>query len=288
MSTEQNDSSKPSWLDRLGQAISGEPQDREQLVELLRDAEQRDLFDANALDMLEGVLQVAELQVRDIMIPRPQMTVVERDALPEDFVAGVIESGHSRFPVLGEHRDEVAGILLAKDLLSYFAHAGTNKFSMRDILRPAVFVPESKRLNILLQEFRASRNHMAIVVDEYGGVAGLVTIEDVIEQIVGEIDDEHDVDEERLILAHSNGEYTVKARTPIEDFNEHFHTHFGDEDFDTIGGLVVHAFGRLPKRGETVVLGHVHFLVLRSDKRRLHLLRVLSVEAEANREMNDD
>ncbi len=288
MNTEQNGSSaKPSWLDRLGQAISSEPQDREQLVELLRDAEQRNLFDANALGMLEGVLQVAELQVRDIMIPRPQMTVVERDALPEEFVTTVIDSGHSRFPVLGEHRDEVVGILLAKDLLGYFARSGEQKFSMRDTLRPAIFVPESKRLNVLLQEFRASRNHMAIVVDEYGGVAGLVTIEDVIEQIVGEIDDEHDVGEERLILAHSNGEYTVKARTPIEDFNEHFHTRFSDADFDTIGGRVVHAFGRLPKRGETVVLERVHFLVLRSDKRRLHLLRVLSVDAEPDSELND-
>ncbi len=289
MNTEENEGgSKPSWLDRLGQVISSEPQDREQLVELLRDAEQRNLFDANALGMLEGVLQVAELQVRDIMIPRPQMTVVERDALPEDFVAPVIDSGHSRFPVLGENRDEVEGILLAKDLLGYFAHAGKQKFNMRDILRPAIFVPESKRLNVLLQEFRTSRNHMAIVVDEYGGVAGLVTIEDVIEQIVGEIDDEHDVGEERLILAHSNGEYTVKAHTPIENFNEHFHTHFSDEDFDTIGGLVVHAFEHLPKRGETVILEGVYFLVLRSDKRRLHLLRVLSVDAKSNSEMNDD
>ena len=263
-----------SWLERLGQAFSAEPQDREQLTELLRDAQQRNLLDIDALAMIEGVLQVSEMQVRDIMVPRSQMVVVEREVPPDDFLPVIIESAHSRFPVIGESRDEVIGILLAKDLLAYFSAGRKGAFQVRDVLRPAVFIPESKRLNVLLKEFRASRNHMAIVVDEYGGVSGLVTIEDVLEQIVGEIEDEHDVEEENYITKHSDVSYTVKAITPIEDFNNQFGTDFSDEEFDTIGGLVVHDFGRLPKRGEGMELGNLRLRVLRADNRRLHLLRV--------------
>ena len=275
---EENGSGTPSWLSRLNKVLSGEPQDREQLIDLLRDAEKRNLVDAQALAMIEGVLQVGELQVRDIMVPRAQMVVVNSDSEPDDFIGPVTESGHSRFPVIGDSRDEVEGILLAKDLLGYYARGETKKFDLDDAMRPAVFIPESKRLNVLLREFRENRNHMAIVVDEYGGVAGLVTIEDVLEQIVGEIGDEHDTDEDSFIRRLGSGEYTVKAITPIEDFNETFKTRFSDDEFDTIGGLVIKAFGRLPRRGETMRIDGVTFKVLRADKRRVHLLRVLSVE----------
>lgn len=275
---EQNGSGTPSWLARLNKVLSGEPQDREQLIDVLRDAEKRNLVDAQALAMIEGVLQVGEMQVRDIMVPRAQMVVVQADSQPDEIIGPVTESGHSRFPVIGDSRDEVEGILLAKDILGYYARGETREFDMDDAMRPAVFIPESKRLNVLLREFRENRNHMAIVVDEYGGVAGLVTIEDVLEQIVGEIDDEHDIEEGSFIRRLGKGEYTVKAITPIEDFNEAFKTSFSDEEFDTIGGLVIKAFGRLPRRGETVRIDGVTFKVLRADKRRVHLLRVLSVE----------
>ena len=268
----------PAWLNRLNQVISGQPQDREQLVDVLREAEKRELVDAQALAMIEGVLHVGEMQVRDIMVPRAQMVVVQADQEPESFIEAVIESGHSRFPVIGDNRDEVEGILLAKDLLAHFARRDQSTFDMDDVMRPAVFIPESKRLNVLLREFRENRNHMAIVVDEYGGVAGLVTIEDVLEQIVGEIDDEHDIEEGGYIRHLSNGEYTVKALTPIEDFNEYFHTPFSDEEFDTIGGLVIKAFGRMPRRNESIEMDGVSFKVLRADKRRVHLLRVVPVE----------
>lgn len=281
LSSSSSSSGRRSWLDRLSQALLGEPQDREQLISVLRDAEERQLLDADVLSMIEGALQVADMQVRDIMVPRAQMVVVQQDAAPEDYINTIIDSGHSRFPVIGDSKDEVVGILLAKDLLDYFASGNQGTFNMRDAMRPAVFIPESKRLNVLLREFRASRNHMAIVVDEYGGVAGLVTIEDVLEQIVGEIDDEHDTDEGLYIKPHGQGEYIVKALTPIEDFNEYFHTDFSDQEFDTIGGLVVKAFGRLPKRGESCVLDSVHFTVLRADKRRVYLLRVLLSAATA-------
>ena len=265
-----------SWLDRLGQALSGEPQDRDALIDVLRDAERRSLVDAEVLDMLEGALAVGELQVRDIMVPRAQMEVVQEDEAPEAFVGMVIESGHSRFPVLGDSRDEVKGILFAKDLLAYFARGDHKGFDLDDVMRPVVYIPESKRLSVLLREFRENRNHMAVVVDEYGGVAGLVTIEDVLEQIVGEIDDEHDVDEGNFIIRLEGAEHTVKALTPIEDFNEYFGTRFSDEAFDTIGGLVVRSFGRLPRAGETQVLGGLSFRVLRAGKRKIHLLRVVA------------
>ncbi len=264
-----------SWLDRLSQVLLGEPQDREQLIALLRDAEGRNLLDADALTMIEGVLAVSELRVRDIMVPRSQMVVVPHDARPEEFLPLIIESAHSRFPVVGESRDEVVGILLAKDLLGYFSEGGKNTFKVRDALRPAVFIPESKRLNVLLKEFRDSRNHIAMVVDEYGGVAGLVTIEDVLEQIVGEIEDEHDVDDEAFIIKHSDTNYTVQALMPVEEFNREFGTDFSREEFDTIGGVLTHHHGRLPKRGETITLAHLRCKVLRADSRRLHLLQVM-------------
>jgi magnesium and cobalt transporter len=269
-----NGTSSRSWLERLSFALLGEPKDREQLVELLRDAQQRELLDPEALTMIEGVLQVAEMQVRDIMVPRAQMAVVERDAPLEDILPAVIESAHSRFPVIGDNRDEVVGILLAKDLLAYYGQDNARNFNVRDILRPAVFIPESKRLNVLLKEFRASRNHMAIVVDEYGGVAGLVTIEDVLEQIVGEIVDEHDIEEDTYIKKHNDNVYAVKALTPIEEFNHYFFANFSDEEFDTIGGLVMHRFGRLPRRGEVISIDRFRFKVLNADSRRIHLLQV--------------
>ena len=272
-------STQRSWVDRLSQALLGEPKDREQLIALLRDAQRRGLFDADAQAMIEGVLQVADMQVRDIMIPRSQMVVVNRDADPEELIAVAIESGHSRFPVIGDSRDEVVGVLLAKDLLRYSSKRDPEQFSVRELLRPAVFVPESKRLNVLLKEFRASRNHLAVVVDEYGGVAGMVTIEDVLEQIVGEIEDEHDIDEETFIRKYSDANFTVKALTPIEDFNEYFGTEFSDEEFDTIGGLVTHKLGRLPKRGETIIIENMSFKILNADNRRIRLMKVTLLRA---------
>ncbi len=269
-----NEAQQRSWFDKLSHALLGEPRDREQLTHVLREAQTRGLFDADAQSMIEGVLQVADMQARDIMIPRSQMVVVSRDASPEQLVQVAIESGHSRFPVVGESRDEVVGVLLAKDLLRYSSKPDGEYFSIREILRPAVFVPESKRLNVLLKDFRASRNHMAVVVDEYGGVAGIVTIEDVLEQIVGEIEDEHDIDEETFIRKFSEVNFAVKALTPIDDFNEYFGTSFSDEEFDTIGGLVTAQLGRLPKRGETVLLENMSFQIVRADNRRLHLMKV--------------
>ncbi len=269
-----NGSGQRSWIDKLSHALLGEPRDREQLVHVLREAQARGLFDVDAQGMIEGVLQVADMQARDIMIPRSQMVVVSRDASPEQLIQTAIESGHSRFPVIGESRDEVVGVLLAKDLLRYSPKGESRPFSIREILRPAVFVPESKRLNVLLKEFRASRNHLAIVVDEYGGVAGMITIEDVLEQIVGEIEDEHDIDEDTFIRKYSDVNYTVKAITSIEDFNDYFATAFSDEEFDTIGGLVTDKLGRLPKRGETIILDNMSFQVINADNRRIHLMKV--------------
>ena len=269
-----NGAGQRSWIERLSQALLGEPKDREELVHVLREAQSRGLFDVDAQGMIEGVLQVAEMQARDIMIPRSQMVVVSRDHKPEQIIPVAIESGHSRFPVVGESRDEVVGVLLAKDLLRYSSRNDNEQFSIREILRPVVFVPESKRLNVLLKEFRASRNHLAIVVDEYGGVAGMVTIEDVLEQIVGEIEDEHDIDEDTFIRKYSDVNYTVKALTPIEDFNEYFETDFSDDEFDTIGGLVTHKLGRLPKRGETIALDSMSFQIINADNRRIHLMKV--------------
>jgi magnesium and cobalt transporter len=263
-----------TWLRRLVESLSGEPQDLEELTEVLEDARERGLIDADVLAMLEGVLEVSEIQVRDVMVPRSQMVVIQRDEPPERILPVVIESGHSRFPVVGEDRDEVAGILLAKDLLRYFAQGGEAHFDIRECLRPAVFIPESKRLNVLLKEFRVSHNHMAIVVDEYGGVSGLLTIEDVLEQIVGEIGDEYDVDEGEGIRKESERTFAVPALTRIEDFNAAFGTRFSDEEFDTIGGLVLHELGRMPRRGEAIEIGGLELKVVRADRRRIETLRV--------------
>ena len=227
---------KPSVLDRISAFLMREPEDREQLLHLLHSAHERNLLDADALAMIEGVLQVSEMQARDIMIPRSQMDVIDIRDSPAQFIPSVMQTAHSRFPVIGENKDNVIGILLAKDLLRYYA--GEEEFNVREMLRPAVFIPESKPLNVLLKEFRASRNHIAIVVDEYGGVAGLVTIEDVLEQIVGDIEDEHDIDEvDEKIVAERGGQYRVKALTELSDFNEIFGTNYNDDEFDTIGGL---------------------------------------------------
>jgi magnesium and cobalt transporter len=268
-----NGSSPKSWMEKLLHRFGNEPTTKAELVEVLREAKNRALFDSDALTMMEGVLQVSDLQVRDIMIPRAQMSVVRRDDPIEAVLSTVIESAHSRLPVIGEDRSEVAGIVLAKDLLQ-FCGERAKRFNIRDILRSAVFVPESKRLNVLLKEFRASRNHMAIVVDEYGAASGLVTIEDVLEQIVGEIEDEHDFDEGAFILQRSEHEFTVKAHTDIEEFNAFFGTDFDDKDFDTIGGLVVHRLGHMPKRGERVDMAGLRFHVLRADSRKVRLLTV--------------
>jgi len=276
---DEDHSYKPSLLERLGALIMREPEDRNQLIALLRSAHERNLLDADALTMIEGALQVSEVKVRDVMIPRTQMGVIDINDPPEEFIPHVIETAHSRFPVIDRDRDHVIGILLAKDLLRYYAE---EEFNVRDMLRPAVFVPESKRLNVLLREFRVSRNHMAIVVDEYGGVAGLVTIEDVLEQIVGDIEDEHDFDEiEDNILRERSGRWRVKARTDILDFNEQFSTSFSDEEHDTVGGLVISRFGRLPKRGESINIDGFKFYVQRADSRRLHTVLVERLQEQA-------
>ncbi len=266
------------WIRRITESLSGEPRDLEELGETLEGAEERGIIDGDALEMLEGVLETAELQVRDIMVPRSQMVILERDATPEGILPIVIESGHSRFPVIGDDRDQIVGVLLAKDLLRYFAEGGQDDFDIKECLRPAVFIPESKRLNVLLKEFRSNHNHMAFVVDEYGGVAGLVTIEDVLEQIVGDIGDEYDIDDDLDIRKEGERQFTVKAQTRIGDFNEYFGTAFSDEEFDTIGGLVMSNLGRLPRRGEGFAFGGLDFKVLRGDRRRLDVLRVVTVK----------
>ena len=265
-------SEKPSLLERLSALLLREPGDREQLVDLLHSAYDRNLLDADALSMMEGVIQVSERQVREIMIPRAQMDVLDISQPPEQIIPFVIETAHSRVPVIDGDKDNIIGILLAKDLLRYCAG---QEFDVRDTLRPAVFVPETKRLNVLLRDFRSNRNHIALVVDEYGGVSGMVTIEDVLEQIVGEIEDEYDFDEaEDNIIPHGKHNWRVKAATEIVDFNEAVGASFSDEDYDTVGGLVLKAAGRLPKRGEHIDVDNLTFTVLRADSRRLHSLLV--------------
>jgi len=272
--SEKDNKPQRSWIERLGQALQGELKDRDQLVTMLNEAHKNGIIDHEAHSMIDGALQVAEMQVRDIMIPRSQMIVLEMDSAEDELLATVVVSAHSRFPVVGDSKDEIVGILLAKDLLPHLTNSEDKKLNLRDVLRPAVFIPESKRLNVLLNEFRSTRNHIAIVVDEYGGVAGMVTIEDVLEQIVGEIEDEHDFDDDAFIFEHSDDLATVKAVTPVENFNEHFNTAFGDDDFDTIGGIVMNAFGHLPKRGEVVEIESLAFKVLRASNRRIDLLEV--------------
>jgi len=264
---------KPTLMERITAMLLREPDDREELQDILRGAFERHLIDGDALSMIEGVLSVSETTVRDIMIPRAQMDCVSVDDAVPEFMPAVVETRHSRFPVIGESKDDVVGILLAKDLLNYYANP--QGFNLREQLRPAVFVPESKRLNVLLREFRANRNHIAIVVDEYGGVSGLVTIEDVLEQIVGDIEDEFDLDDSHdNIIPEANGRFRVKAQTEVADFNQQFGTDFPDDEVDTVGGLVLRSFGRLPKRGDATVIGDLRFRVLRADSRRLHTLQV--------------
>jgi len=269
-----------SLLDRLSHALLGEPATRDDLIEVLRDSARRDLLDRDSLDMIEGVLQVSEMKVRDIMVPRSQMDVVDKDSPPEGYLPMLIESGHSRFPMVDGDKDKVIGILLAKDLLRYLFLDKKKRaqFNVHDMLRPAVFVPESKRLNVLLREFRTSRNHMAIVVDEYGGVAGLVTIEDVLEQIVGEIADEYDIEDDVMIMPRDGGEYVVKALVTLADFNTRLNSQLAHEEIDTVGGLVMSRLGHVPRRGEKIDIDNWRFEVLRADSRRVYLLKVTPVE----------
>ena len=266
--------------------LTQEPSNREGLIEILRNAENRNLLDADALLMIEGALHVSETHVRDIMVPRVQMIIIDNNAKPEEILKSVVESGHSRFPVIGDSNDEIEGILLAKDLLNYYADPDKN-FDIKDVMRPTVFIPESKRLNVLLREFRMSRNHMAIVVDEYNGVAGLVTIEDVIEEIIGEIEDEHDHEDNEInINTHDNNRYTVKALTPISEFNEFFNTEISDNEYDTVGGFVINTFGYLPKRGEIIDFERFNIKILRADKRRVHLILFTQIDSGNSLENN--
>lgn len=274
-STDNNGrSGERSWLDRLIQSFSNsEPRTREELLQIIRDAALNKIVDQEAVEIMEGALSVANLQVREIMVPRAQMVVIKEEDKPADFLPKVLESGHSRFPVIGESVDEIRGILLAKDLLRLILEKQDN-FSLMDILRPANIIPESKRLNVLLKEFREKRYHMALVIDEYGGVSGLVTIEDILEEIVGEIEDETDDEEEDFIRQVSDTDFILKALTPIEEFNERFKARFSDDEFDTIGGLITQAFGHMPIRNEVVELDGFMFRVLYSDSRQIHLLRL--------------
>jgi magnesium and cobalt transporter len=280
---DQLEINKPTLLERLSTMLLREPEDREQLIVLLHSAFERNLLDADALSMMEGVIQVSERQVREIMLPRAQMDVIDISQPPEKFIPFVIETAHSRFPVIDGDKDNIVGILLAKDLLRYYAG---EEFEVRDMLRPAVFVPESKRLNVLLRDFRSNHNHIALVVDEYGGVCGMVTIEDVLEQIVGDIEDEYDFDEdEDNLIPDGAGHWRVKAATEIADFNEALGAEFSDEDCHTVGGLVLKAAGQLPKRGEHITIGNFQFTVLRVDSRRLYSMHVELKPVKENHEI---
>lgn len=274
------------FVHKLARLLRRRPKARKELIELLQDAESEHLIDADTAGMMEGALLVSELKVSDIMVPRSQMIFIEIDQTPQEFLPAVIESAHSRFPVVDSKHEKVLGVLLAKDMLPLAANA-QYPFEIREVLRPVVFVPESKRLNILLREFRLSRNHLAIVVDEYGEVAGLVSIEDVIEQIVGDIDDEYDVDDEEYIRQHRANRFTLKARAPIAHFNEFFGSTLPDSQYDTIGGLVVHHFGRVPARGDEIEFDGFNFKVLRADRRRVKILRVLRMSASTPRPEDD-
>jgi magnesium and cobalt transporter len=267
----------PTWWKTLTQSLAGGPQTRDDLLSILEAAREQKLLDADALSMIQGVMGTAEAQVRDIMVPRGQMAVIENDWMLDKILPLVVDSGHSRFPVVSDSKDKVVGILLAKDLLKFTSTVpgfDASTFDLQRVLRPAVFVPESKRVNVLLKDFRGSRNHMAIVVDEYGGVSGLVTIEDVIEQIVGEIADEHDESESAKIQKQDERRYLVNGLTPVADFNTYFNSDLPVDEFDTVGGLVVHRFGHMPRRGESVRIGRFGFNVQRADTRRVHQLQV--------------
>lgn len=274
-------SNERSWLDRLLQSFSNsEPKSQEELLQIIKEAAKNHVLDPEALEIIEGALGVSHLQVREIMVPRSQMVVIKCDEKPREFLPKVIESGHSRFPVIGESMDEIKGILLAKDLLPLILDPREG-FNLAEILRPANIIPESKRLNVLLKEFREKRYHMALVIDEYGGVSGLVTIEDILEEIVGDIEDETDDDEEDFIRQVAERDFILKALTPIEDFNEYFKAAFSDDEFDTIGGILTHAFGHMPIRNEVVELDGFTFRVLYADNRQIHLVRLTVPERPA-------
>jgi magnesium and cobalt transporter len=269
-----NGSGKKTWVEKIGQAFSSQPRDRDELLEILKEACALGIVDADALAMMEGAVEVSETHVRDAMIPRSQMVVVPCDSSLDEFLPQIVESGHSRFPVIGEDKDEVVGILLAKDLLPLMA-SGVEPIDLTSVVRPAVVIPESKRLNLLLRDFRISRNHMAIVVDEYGGVSGLITIEDVLEEIVGEIDDEYDEEEEALILPLGEKRFQVQALTPIDDLNDMFNSDLSDDDYGTVGGLLLAEFGRVPEYDDVVTLDdRFEFRVIKADNRRIITLEM--------------
>ena len=280
MSDDRNgqDGDERSWLNKIGQLFSSEPRSRRDLEDVLSVAAENEVIDEDARSIIEGAMQVSDMQARDIMIPRAQMAVIKAESSLEEILPQIIRSAHSRYPVIGDNPDDGLGILLVKDLLPQILRKESDAFDIRDLLRPTVVVPESKRLNVLLREFRQNRNHMAIVIDEYGGVAGLVTIEDVLEEIVGEIEDETDVEEDQFIRRIGDEEYFIKALTPIEDFNEYFEARFSDEEFDTIGGLVIHAFGHMPARNETTRVGNFEFKIINADQRKIHSLRMRPVD----------
>ena len=267
--TKDDDTS--SWFSRLKQFLQIEPQNKDQLIHLLRDAHDRELINSETLAMIEGAILFAQMKVRDIMLPKKQMICIAQDAQLNDIITIVTQSGHSRFPVTGDTKDEVVGILHAKDLLRFQAQQ-PESFDLLDIVRQTTFIPESKRLDLLLSEFRVNRNHMAIVVDEYGAVAGFVTLEDIIEQIIGDIEDEFDIDEEAYIKSHTNAHYMIKAHTPIDEFNEQLHANFSDDIYDTIGGIVMANLGHLPKRGEVITIDQFEFKIINADARRIKLL----------------
>jgi len=267
-----------SWIDKIAQVFSDEPTDTKSLLELVRNAEQDQVLDADALSIIEGALQVSSMQVRDIMIPRSQVVTVPADLAAVEIIELITKASHSRFPVIGDNVDSVLGILLAKDLLPLALNNAAEKFQIKDVIRPATFVPESKRLNVLLREFRETRQHMAIVIDEYGSVCGAVTIEDVLEQIVGEIEDEYDVDDDSYIKKFDEENYIVKALTPVDEFNGYFATAFSDQEFITVGGLVLQQFGHIPERGETITIGKFLITVLNADSRQIKLIKVKSTK----------
>jgi magnesium and cobalt transporter len=279
MSEERPSSQAKTWLDKLSTLFSDDPNDRQDLKDILREAAERNVVDTETLSILEGALQVSDMQVRDIMVPRSQMVCIKAEESLKEFLPSIIESAHSRFPVLGEDQDEVLGVLLAKDLLPLILNENREDFNVKDLLRAAAFVPESKRLNILLKEFRATRNHMAIVADEFGGIAGIVTIEDVLEQIVGEIEDEHDQDDDDSFIKElDNDVRMVKALTPVDDFNQHFNTKFDEKEFDTIGGIVIQHFGRVPECDEAITINDWRFKVVNGTGRRINLMEVTPVD----------
>jgi len=273
------DSNEKSWVDKISLLFSSEPRNRTDLEDVLSIAAENEVIDEDARSIMEGAMQVSDMQARDIMIPRAQMTVIKSDCSLEDVLPQIIRSAHSRYPVVGDSTDDILGILLAKDLLPQILEQDNGNFNINDLLRPTMVVPESKRLNVLLREFRENRNHMAIVIDEYGGVAGLVTIEDVLEEIVGEIEDETDAATDQFIRKISDGDFFIRALTPIDDFNEYFKTDLNEEEFDTIGGLVIQAFGHMPTRNETTVIGDFEFKVINADQRTIQSLRMRPVEA---------